>query len=198
MTGTVRFLKGQNLSRDLEGDPVFKANQAAGDSEGVARAFLAHFGDLWGLDDPATELALQSVLVDRSGASHVRFAQQWRGLPVSGAQLFVHLDRERRVVLVNGTYVKSPSDVDLEPGLDADAARAAAAKETGGAPCAACAADLVIFAERGKWARLAWRIGPAPGGLRGEEITVDANDGEVLRRIPAALPKARGISGGTK
>lgn len=188
-TGTVRFLKGQNLSRDLDGDPAFKASRSAGDAEGVARAFLAHFQPLWRLDDPKAELALRRVDVDRSGASHVRFTQMWRGLPVPAAELIVHLDRARRVVLVSGSYFASPRDVAIEPKLDAAAARDAAG-------CAACAADLVVFAERGKPSRLAWRVAAPSGRIQGEEITVDAKSGDVLRRLPAALPSGRGISKG--
>jgi hypothetical protein len=183
---TVRFFKGQDLSRELDADPVFKAARAAGDAEGVARAFLDHFAGLWRLDDPKAELALRRVDVDRSGASHVRFDQVWRGLPVADAKLNVHLDRNRRVVLANGVYVPTPRAVETTPSLDAAAARAAAAREIGGEPCAICAVDLVVFAEAGAAPRLAWRVAPEKARIRGEEVMVDAASGAVLRRVPAS------------
>jgi len=195
-TGTVRFLKGPDLSRDLDADPAFKATRAAGDAEGVARAFLAHFAGLWRLDDPSAELTKRRIDVDRSGASHVRLSQVWRGLPVLDAELIVHLDRDRRVVLVNGTYFATPRDLDPTPALDATAARAAAARATDGEPCAACATDLVVFAERRAAPRLAWRIAPPKGQIKGEEIVIDARKGDVLRRLPAAQTGTRGKLGG--
>ena len=185
-TGTIRFLKGQDLSQDLDADPTFKASRLGGDVEGVARAFLRHFSSLWKLDDPDKELVKQRIQVDRTGASHVRFEQAWQGLRIPGAELIVHLDRDRRVVLVTGGYVPTPRGLETTPKLDAAEARAAAAKETGTAPCDACTTELVVFAERGSDARLAWRIAPPKGQIKGEEITVDAKGGSLLRRLPAA------------
>jgi Zn-dependent metalloprotease len=196
-TGTVRFLKGENLSAELDGNPTFKASRAAGDSEGVARAFLAHYRTLLRLDDPATELVKRRIDVDRSGASHVRFAQIWRGLDVLGAELIVHLDRERRVVLVNGAYAPTPHSVDTKPSINATQARAAAAKAAGGEPCSTCPTELVVFADRHASPRLAWRVAPPAGQIHGEEILVAADDSDVLRRLPVALsgrPKPAGES----
>lgn len=183
-SGTVRFLKGQNLSRDLESAPGFKASRMAGDAEGVARAFLDYFDALWRLDDPRAELRLRRVDVDRTGASHVRFEQAWQRIRIPGAELIVHLDRDRRVVLVSGAYIRTPRDVTTTPALDAAAARDAAAEATGAAPCAECAAELVIFTDGGSKTRLAWRIAPAKG-VRGEDVVVDAKSGALLRRPPA-------------
>ncbi|RIK92980.1 MAG: hypothetical protein DCC71_24265 [Proteobacteria bacterium] len=184
-TGTVRFLRGPDLSRELDADPAFRAARAAGDAEGVARAFLQRYAEPLRLDDPRAELALQRIDVDRIGSTHVRFEQRHRGLPIPGAGLIVHLDRERRVNLVSGSYVATPRDVAAEPALSADAARAAAGD------CAACAADLVVFAERGRDARLAWRVAPPAERIAGEVLTVDAKSGEVLRREPVSIPGRR-------
>jgi Zn-dependent metalloprotease len=194
--GTVRFLKGQDLSRDLETDPTFKASRLGGDVEGVARAFLKHFSSLWRLDDPNAELVKRRIDVDRTGASHVRFEQAWQGIPIPGAELIVHLDRDRRVVLVSGAYIPTPRDLGTTPKLDAAEARAAAAKETDTAACDACATELVVFAERGSGPRLAWRVAPPKGSIRGEEITVDAKSGSLLRRLPATQSGGRVKLGG--
>jgi len=178
--GTVRFLKGQDLSHDLDADPAFKASRSVGDAEGVARAFVEHFGGLWRLDDVQTELVQHRIDVDRSGACHVRFGQVWHGVPVAGAELVVHLDRERRVVVVSGSYVPTPREVGTTPEIHADAAREVAAREIGGEPCTACPVELVVFAEGGAAPRLAWRVAPAT--RRGDEVLVDATSGALLRR----------------
>jgi hypothetical protein len=186
-SGTVRFFKGQNLSRELDGDPLFRAARNAGDAEGVARAFLTSYAALFRLDHPTEELTKRRI-----GTTHVRFDQTYRGLPIPGAELIVHLDRERRVVLVNGTTIATPRELDVTPALSADDARAIAARDAGLAAdaCAACATDLVVFAERGATPRLAWRVAAPAGAIQGAERTVDAQSGALLRELPAAIPGA--------
>jgi hypothetical protein len=186
-TGTVRFLKGPDLSIDLDADPAFKASRSAGDAEGVARAFLEHYAALWRLDDPRAELRQHKIQVDKSGASHVRFAQVWQGLPIPGAEIVVHLDRERRVKVVGGSYFESPRNVGTTPALDAEAARAAAARETGTEPCRDCTVELVVFADREVEPRLAWRVAPPKSRYQLDEVTVDAETGAILRRLPTSL-----------
>lgn len=189
-TGTVRFFKGQNLSRELDGDPLFRAARNAGDAESVARAFLTAYAELFRLDQPNAELTKRRIDVDKIGTTHVRFDQTYRGLPIPGAELIVHLDRERRVVLVNGTTIATPRELDATPSLSADDARGIAARDAGLAAdaCAACATDLVVFAERGATPRLAWRVAAPAGAIQGGERTIDAQSGALLRNLPAAIP----------
>jgi Zn-dependent metalloprotease len=183
VSGTVRFLKGQNISRELDGDPLFRAARNAGDAESVARAFLTAYAAVFRLDHPSEELTKRRIDVDGIGTTHVRFDQTYRGLPIPGAELIVHLDRERRVVLVNGTTIATPTGLDVTPALAANDARGIAARDAGLAAdaCAACAADLVVFAERGAKPRLAWRIAAPSGAIQGSERTIDAQDGTLLR-----------------
>jgi hypothetical protein len=205
--GTVRFLKGQDLSRDLETDPTFKASRLGGDVEGVARAFLKHFSSLWRLDDPNAELVKRRIDVDRTGASHVRFEQAWQGIPIPGAELIVHLDRDRRVVLVSGAYLPTPRDLGTTPKLDAAEARAAAAKETDTAACDACATELVVFRgarlrsaarvarraaegldpRRGDHRRREERLAPAPAAGDAERRTSEARRGQPMKGVLRAI-----------
>jgi hypothetical protein len=193
-TGTVLFLKGQNLSRELDVEPMFRANRGAGDAEGVARAFLSAYAPIFRLDEPNEELVVHRIDLDKIGTTHVRFDQVYRGTPIPGAELIVHLDRDRRVVLVSGKYFATPRDLELTPKLTADDARAIAAREggLGEGGCAACAADLVVFAENKKPMppmRLAWRVGVPLESIGALERTIDAEDGTLLRSLPVALSK---------
>lgn len=187
---TVRFLRGPDLSQPLEADPAFSAARRAGDSEGVARAYLQHYAALFRLDDPRTELALVRVDLDRFGTTHVRFEQRIGAYPIPGANLNVHLDRSRRVVMVNGVYVPTPRGFETTPAISEAEARAIATRETG-APCDACAVDAVVFAEAQVEPRLAWRVAPPAGRLDGSELILDARDGAVLRKQPVARKKSR-------
>lgn len=185
---TVRFLRGPDLSQELDADPAFSAARRSGDSEGVARAYLQYYAELFRLDDPRAELVLERVDLDRFGTTHVRFEQRIGPYPIPGANLNVHLDRSRRVVMVNGVYVPTPRDFDATPRISETDARAIAARETG-APCDGCAVDAVVFAEGKAAARLAWRVAPPADRLDGSELILDARDGAVLRKQPVARKK---------
>jgi hypothetical protein len=190
--GTVRFLKGQNLSRELDVEPMFTATRNAGDAEGVARAFLTAYEPLFRLDQLDQELVLRRVDVDKNGSSHVRFDQVYRGIPILDAQLIVHLDRNRRVVLVSGKYITTPNGLaDDKPKLTADEARTIAEREgaLAAGSCAACDTDLVVFLEKYKAPRLAWRVGVPLDSVGALERTIDAGDGALLRSDPVALSK---------
>lgn len=192
-TGTVRFLKGQNLSRDLDGDPLFRAARNSGDAETVARAFLTAYAAVFRLEDPNREMAKKRIDVDRIGTTHVRFEQTYHELSIPGAELIVHLDRERRVVLASGTYIATPRELDGTPAISANDARAIAARagDLGADVCNACATDLVVFAERGAPPRLAWRVAASAGAIDGVERWIDAQSGAPLRSLPVAIPGAR-------
>ncbi len=196
-SGTVRFLKGQNLSRELDGDPLFRAARNAGDAEAVARSFLTAYAALFRLDDPKRELVMTRIDVDRIGTTHVRFDQRYRDLPIPGAEVIVHLDRERSVVLVSGGYIETPRELDVAPAITADAARSIAARagDLDAAVCSACATDLVVFAERGAPPRLAWRVAAPAGAITASERWIDAQSGAPLRALPVATPGARSKPG---
>jgi Zn-dependent metalloprotease len=190
--GTVRFLKGQDLSRELDVEPMFTATRNAGDAEGVARTFLAAYAPLFRLDQIDQELVLRRIDLDKNGSTHVRFDQVYRDMPILESQLIVHLDRNRRVVLVSGKYVTTPTHLaNATPKLTADDARTIAAREGALAEgaCAACKADLVVFLEKYQAPRLAWRVGVPLDSVGALERTIDAENGALLRSVPVALSK---------
>lgn len=185
---TVRFLRGPDLSQQLDADPAFSAARRAGDPEGVARAFLQHYAELFRLEDPRAELTLQRIDLDRFGTTHVRFEQRIGAYPIPGANLNVHLDRSRRVAMVNGVYVPTPTGFETTAKLSEADARAIATRETG-VPCDACTVDAVVFAEAALEPRLAWRVVPPADRIDASELILDASDGAVLRRQPVARKK---------
>lgn len=83
-TGLVRFLAA------APGAPI--ALGRSGSAEERARAFLAAYGEAFGTVAPGVELATLRVSApDEVGMEHVRFRQTYRGVPVTGGELTVHL-----------------------------------------------------------------------------------------------------------
>ena len=77
----------------------------AGAPEVVAREFISANRRLYALKEPQEELRLKAINTDREGNHHVRLQQTYRNLPVFGAELIVHLDRDNAVKGSNGRLV---------------------------------------------------------------------------------------------
>lgn len=98
-----------------------------GSPETRATTFLRRYGALVGATD-ARALKLRSVERDRTtGMTHVKFDQSYRGIPVFGAQVAVHLNA-RGVNAVNGVFV--PSVKLGAPSIDAARAEQIALRAT--------------------------------------------------------------------
>ncbi|MEN3026464.1 MAG: M4 family metallopeptidase [Chlorobiota bacterium] len=69
------------------------------------------------LAEPRRELELISVSTDELGMVHLRFQQVYAGIPVWGADLYVHLRQNGELVLVNGRYYPTPVGVPTQPKL---------------------------------------------------------------------------------
>ncbi|NNJ10993.1 peptidase M4 family protein [Chloroflexales bacterium ZM16-3] len=72
----------------------------------IARGFLDQNRALFGIRAAAEDVSLLRLEPDlQRGFAHVRLDQQYRGLPVLGHQLAVHLDPDGQVVAVNGEFM---------------------------------------------------------------------------------------------
>jgi len=193
--GTVRFLKGDNLSASLESDWDFRAHQAAGRAEEIVFEFLEAYASALGFRAPRTELRVRSSSTDQLGLTHLKLEQSYAGLPMPGSELIVHLDGENHVYLLTGSYAPTPGDVSTAPKIGEDEARTRAKEQVEGAGDKSDrACELVIFVERGSPARLAYRVGVEVGLTEGWEIMIDAHTGDPLRKLPTVL--SRSPSGG--
>jgi trimeric autotransporter adhesin len=72
--------------------------------QGKARGFLKQFGGILGVAD-ASDLVQIASVKDAYGATHITYRQQYRGLPVFGGLLKVHVDAAGDLTAVNGTIV---------------------------------------------------------------------------------------------
>jgi Zn-dependent metalloprotease len=188
---TIRSLKGENLSADLEQNAGFRELQTSGQFDAIALSFLAFHASAFRLDDPENELAVRSIKSDDLGFTHVKFEQHFRDLSIPGAELIVHLDRANRVYLVNGSYIATPRSVNTMPAFGQERARQIAAEMIDArSACAECPCDLVILAQRGHPPRLAYRVYLALRLTEGWELMLDAQSGALLRKLPTVLSKS--------
>ena len=67
--------------------------------------------------------SLTKAQTDHLGFQHIRIAQNYKGLPVVGSEVIVHLDGQGRVYMLNGQY-QEDKEIDIEPAITAEDALA--------------------------------------------------------------------------
>ena len=183
--GTVRFLRGANLSQDLERDPAFRALQAADRFAEIALAFLTAYATEFRLVQPEDEMVVASVETDDLGFNRVRLQQRFEGIPVWGAELIVQLDRANHVNLVQGRYIPTPERLGTIPEITGEDALAIASTKLADpeSGCPGCRSDLVIFASDNQPPRLAYRVRVTISMTEGWVMIVDAVTGAMLDKL---------------
>lgn len=112
--GLASFLRTQ------PGAPIPLAG--TGDAEARAQEFLSTYGDAFGVG-PEVEMITDRIRpIDEVGMEHVRFRQTYRGVPVAGGELTVHL-RDRSVVAVNAKTLADFKGVETVPNVTAKEAQ---------------------------------------------------------------------------
>jgi len=112
-SGVVRFL------RATPGAPIPVRGSSA---EERARSFLSEQAGLFGFRSADELVTLRVSPVDAVGMEHVRFRQTYRGIPVAGGEIGVHL-RDDGVVAVHSKALPDLSGVPTTPTVSAAEAR---------------------------------------------------------------------------
>ncbi len=183
-TGLVTFLR----TRPGDEFPV----AASGSLEQRSLGFLRQYGEAFGIDDPS-ELRLldRNAATDPTGMEHARFQRTFAGIPITAAEVAVHL-HDGNVIAVNARNLDLGA-VETIPTVSARAARQRAVaqitrrlQDTGAFISALSAgpARLELF-NRGLLdgsdvpTRLAWFVEVIGPGRR-EFVWIDARLGDVL------------------
>jgi Zn-dependent metalloprotease len=101
-TGSPRLVRISPGSLQLEG----------ADAKTRAMDFFERFEDAFGLEDPARDLELVKSAEDELGMTHLSFGQFYEGVPVYGARIVAHFNRDGELATVNGAVVP---DIAIDP-----------------------------------------------------------------------------------
>jgi Zn-dependent metalloprotease len=178
-----------HLSSKRVGAPLLTNGLTA---ERATKTFLAQYKELYRLRDPESELSLSRERKDELGMTHARFQQVTHGVPVLGAELMAHYDREGHLTSIDAQYVPGLVDVDVNPTIDPTTALSklksdalARAADLSDDQLEAEAAKLVVYAPPSGTARLAFQytVRAVAGSHPAIWVTtVDAKTGEVLNQ----------------
>jgi bacillolysin len=189
-TGTIAFLAAPAPGVIPISDP------AALTPEARALSFVSRYAKAFGIAADSRLAVTKVAEADSVGMDHVRLQQLHRGVPVTGAEMTVHL-RGAGVVSVLAKTLPDLSGLDVTPRLDAATAGGAARNEVGGLSTATNIRLEVLnrgLLEGGLGVtRLAWFVEVVGAGLR-EYVWIDARRGIVLLRFSQlAEAKARQV-----
>ncbi|MBE7552986.1 MAG: M4 family metallopeptidase [Anaerolineales bacterium] len=120
-TGQVSFI-GTDPAHTIAQPSVLPADARP---EAAARGFLAQYGQLFGLQNPAGDLSVMKEKTLGDGRAFVRFQQRYQGVPVFGGELIVQTDARQDILSVNGETLPDLT-LDTRPTVPAEAARQAA------------------------------------------------------------------------
>jgi Zn-dependent metalloprotease len=180
LTGFVTFMEASVA-------PIALSLPATADARARAWAFLSTHGSAFGIADRANLAFIRSSAPDVVGMEQVRWRQMFRGLPITGAELSVHL-RGTGVVAVNAKTLEVGDKFATTPGIEAAEALARAerfiVKEFGISDAVLSPPRLEVFNRglletRRAPTRLAWFIEARRIDLR-QFIWIDAQDGRLL------------------
>jgi len=84
--------------------------------------YLNELKSILKVDNPEAQFVIRSESTDRLSKTHVRLDQVYKGVPVYGADVAVHLNEQGAGELFNGRYVKVPDGINTIPEISSKAA----------------------------------------------------------------------------
>ncbi len=153
--------------------------------QSVAKKFLTDNRKLLKLSDPTEELAPEKQWVDRLGTKHFRYQQTYKGIPLWGKELMVHLNTGDSVYLCQGRYEPTPELLDITPEITVEQALEAAKSHLGiTTNCLyPSKAELVIYTASDDSKILAYQVDIFPGIDQRWLYFVNAHNGAIIHRI---------------
>ncbi len=138
------FLEGGSIPQSL-----YKLSQKSG--EKIASQFLEDYGKYFGVEKPKEELKLLKKSKDKLQVTHLRYNQEYKGVPVFGAQIIVHVKKDLDSISANADLVSEIS-LDTSPKVSEEKAEKEAVKKWEGKfkgkDPKILNSELVVFSEK--------------------------------------------------
>ncbi|MBZ5200137.1 peptidase M4 family protein [Planomicrobium chinense] len=144
-----------------------------------------------GVAQPDKNLKVKNIQKDSLGMKHIRFNQTVKGIPVEGAEVVVHYNKQDELVSVNGSHVPEATEEIDTSAVVSESAAVEAAKQAVNAPAQleeTPSAELVIYPFEGT-NHLAYKVnvnflGEKPGNWF---AFIDAKSGKAIDQYNALM-----------
>ena len=91
------------------------------DARTASFEYLDELAPLLHMDDAAENFAIQRTKTDNNNKTHVRMQQLYKGIPVHGGEVMVHLNSFGEGEAFNGRYILPTQTIDVKPSIDLQA-----------------------------------------------------------------------------
>jgi hypothetical protein len=189
--GTPSEIKGSFLRRAFVGPALPGSDHLLE----TARSFLRSNKSLLSLNDPDSELVLRTRQTDELGRHHLRFRQEYQGIPVWPAELIVHVTSAGSVDLLDGAFVPTPQVKTTPKVIATDAIEKARQRLNVPHAATAAAPELIIYGPLDNTSRLAWKFDLVSSVANAWRCVVDATDGALLAHFSLVTEDAVNGSG---
>ena len=178
--GTPSLIKGTGLSAAMT---INRSDMAL--SKSIAIRFMADNRDLLTLTDPVQELSVTRQAIDKQGEKHIHYQQVYRGVPIWGKEVAVHLSADDSVYLFQGMYEPSPRELGTEPVISEDEAMNAVREhlQINHDGISSPEYELVFYTLQDGTMLLAYKINIQPAVDKRWIYFINAEDGSFIHRI---------------
>jgi bacillolysin len=169
------------------------------DPSSACYQYLQELEPLLGINNSSTIFSIQAIRQERNFNSHLRLQQLYKGLPVYGAEIAIHLNANGQGEAFNGKYALIENDIDITPAVNENQAvnkvRQDIVKGSLSRPLSAIERKYVQHAEPSttlciyednslvKSYLLAYHIVYSPSIHQRWEYFINAQNGNVIRRF---------------
>lgn len=191
--------------RDSSGVPIFieyrralkTSNRGRAAMTSAALDYVAQLKPHLQLRQPVEELEVTTIEEDELKQTHIRLQQQYKGIPVYGGELILHVENNQFTTL-NGHHFKTPTLTNLSPTFSDDAAIQRALADLGRETIVRELSkgelqilkkqvpeiELMVYypENQPQTAHLAWRMVVRPNFMERWNYFVDAHTGEILSK----------------
>ncbi len=104
---TLRYLDG-DLSKIVSDSKAYQSAHSQSNYSAMSIALVDELRLIMNLSEPQKEFVTNRIKEDNLGMTHVFLQQQYDGIPVYGAQVGVHYDKNNNPIQVSGVYAPMP------------------------------------------------------------------------------------------
>jgi bacillolysin len=165
----------------IQADDLLPELSTSASLNDMVRSFSKKHKSLFGLDSENDRLEIVKVIQDDLGMQHVRLQQIYANIPVYGKDIYLHQDRNKRLISANGRLAPTNLNLKLKPTLGAKQAEelAMTAINTQNRDHVE-STTLTLYPLNNKEMRLAYIVNLFPAVDKNYEVFVDAHSGDVL------------------
>ncbi|MFB3788483.1 MAG: M4 family metallopeptidase [bacterium] len=184
VSGTLRHLEG-DLKKLVDDSPAYQEARQRLDHAGMAVALASDIKTVLNIQNPAKEFHAERVQHDELGMTHVILQQEYRGVPVWGAEIGVHFNAGHDPVGLAGVYAPTPVKMpipEMEISQETAIAKAGAAIGHTGSPLVPAQARRMIYWDIDRAPVLCYNVDITPNFRESWEIFISTADGSVVHK----------------